>query len=45
MRPSARFGAFEVFLQGERVYSKMQKGRPPHPGEVEQIVTERLMEQ
>jgi hypothetical protein len=29
-------------MQGERVYSKMQRGRLPHPGEVAQTVTERL---
>ena len=44
-RSSGQFGAFEVFMQGERIYSKMQNKRLPHPGEVAQSVTERLMRQ
>jgi selT/selW/selH-like putative selenoprotein len=43
-RPSEHSGAFEVFLGDELVYSKLkQTGRLPHPGEVEQILFERLL--
>lgn len=43
-RPSENSGAFEVFLGDELLYSKLkQTGRLPHPGEVEQILFERLM--
>lgn len=37
-------GTFDVFLDEELVFSKLkQTGRLPHPGEVEQILFERLM--
>ena len=38
-------GSFEVYLQGELIYSKLKTtGRLPHPGEVEKILAERLMD-
>lgn len=43
IKPSDRSGCFEVYLQGELVYSKLKIGRLPHPGEVEQIIMERLI--
>jgi predicted Rdx family selenoprotein len=36
------FGAFEVSMAGELIYSKKRTGRLPHPGEVENLVLERL---
>lgn len=39
------FGAFEVSLDGELLYSKKHSGRLPHPGEVENLVMERLHKQ
>ena len=43
-RPSEISGTFDVFLDEELVFSKLkQTGRLPHPGEVEQILFERLM--
>jgi predicted Rdx family selenoprotein len=43
-RPSENSGAFDVFLDDDLIYSKLkQTGRLPHPGEVEQILFERLM--
>ncbi|MBM3137417.1 MAG: hypothetical protein FJZ98_04430 [Chloroflexi bacterium] len=43
-RPSDQSGTFDVFLDEELVYSKLkQTFRLPHPGEVEQILFERLM--
>jgi len=42
--PSEQSGAFDVFLDGELVFSKLKHTfRLPHPGEVEQILFERLM--
>lgn len=43
IKPSDRTGCFEVYLQDELVYSKLKIGRLPHPGEIEQIIMERLM--
>jgi hypothetical protein len=43
IQPSDRTGCFEVSFLGELVYSKLMLGRLPHPGEVEQIIMERLM--
>jgi len=43
IQPSERTGCFEVSLQGELIYSKLRSGRLPHPGEVEQIIMERLL--
>jgi len=43
IQPSERTGCFEVSFQGELVYSKLMLGRLPHPGEVEQIIMERLL--
>lgn len=43
IQPSDRTGCFEVYLQDELVYSKLKAGRLPHPGEVEQIIMERLL--
>jgi len=43
IQPSDQTGCFEVFLQDELVYSKLKIGRLPHPGEVEQIIMERLL--
>jgi len=45
VRPSKVFAAFEVDLQGERIYSKLEHGRLPQAGEVERIVMERLIKQ
>jgi selT/selW/selH-like putative selenoprotein len=42
IEPSDRTGCFEVYLQDELVYSKLKIGRLPQPGEVEQIIMERL---
>jgi predicted Rdx family selenoprotein len=43
-RPSENSGTFDVFLDEELIYSKLkQTGRLPLPGEVEQILFERLM--
>jgi selT/selW/selH-like putative selenoprotein len=41
-KPSERTGCFEVYLQDELVYSKLNTGRFPLPGEVEKIISERL---
>jgi selT/selW/selH-like putative selenoprotein len=35
-------GTFDVFLDGEIVYSKKKTGRLPHPGEVEQLIMARM---
>lgn len=35
-------GVFDVFLDGERVFSKKSVHRFPNPGEVEEIVRQRL---
>jgi selT/selW/selH-like putative selenoprotein len=43
IQPSDRTGCFEVTFQGELVYSKLVLGRLPRPGEVEQIIMERLL--
>ena len=43
IQPSERTGCFEVFLQDELLYSKLKTGRLPNPGEVEQIVMERVL--
>jgi len=43
IKPSDRTGCFEVYFQDELVYSKLMIGRLPHPGEVEQIILERLV--
>jgi selT/selW/selH-like putative selenoprotein len=43
IKASDRTGCFEVSLQDELVYSKLKVGRLPHPGEVEQIILERLL--
>ena len=43
IQPSDRIGCFEVYLQNELIFSKLKIGRLPHPGEVEQIIMERLV--
>lgn len=43
IQPSDRTGCFEVSFQGELVFSKLMFGRLPHPGEVEQLIMERLL--
>jgi selT/selW/selH-like putative selenoprotein len=43
IKPSERTGCFEVYLQDELIYSKLKTGRFPNPGEVEQIIMERLL--
>ena len=43
IQPSERTGCFEVSFQGELVYSKLMSGRLPHPGEIEQLIMERLL--
>lgn len=35
-------GVFDVFLDGERIFSKKAVHRFPNPGEVEEIVGRRL---
>ncbi|NPV40623.1 MAG: SelT/SelW/SelH family protein [Anaerolineae bacterium] len=42
LEPTRLIGSFEVFYQGELVFSKKKSGRLPQPGEVEQILFERL---
>ena len=42
LKPTQLVGNFEVFLNGELVYSKKKTGRLPHPGEVEQIIMTRI---
>ena len=42
--PSELSGIFDVYLDDELIYSKLKgSGRLPKPGEVEQILFERLM--
>ena len=43
LEPTRLIGSFEVFLQEELIYSKKKSGRLPHPGEVEQLIFERLI--
>lgn len=44
IRPSDTTGIFDVHLGDELIFSKLtQTGRLPHPGEVEKILFERLM--
>jgi selT/selW/selH-like putative selenoprotein len=43
IQPSERTGCFEVTLQDELIYSKLKIGRLPNPGEVEQLIMERLL--
>lgn len=45
LHPTHRVGCFDVFLNGEMVFSKKNKGRLPHPGEVEQELLIRLMKE
>jgi len=40
---SDQFGNFEVFLEDERIFSKIKTGRLPNPGEVEKMIVERFM--
>ncbi len=42
LEPTRLIGSFEVFFKGELVFSKKKSGRLPQPGEVEQIMFERL---
>jgi len=42
VEPAEKTGSFEVFLDGEIVYSKLAKGRLPHPDEVEQLLMKRI---
>ncbi len=42
LEPTRMIGSFEVFYRGELIYSKKKSGRLPQPGEVEQILFERL---
>lgn len=43
IRGAEASGSFEVYLDGELVYSKLKTtGRLPHPYEVEEILAERL---
>jgi selenoprotein W-related protein len=41
LKPSA-WGTFEVQLDGELIYSKWARGRHPRPGEILELVTDRL---
>lgn len=42
LEPTRLVGSFEVFFNGELIYSKKKTGRLPHPGEVEQILLTRI---
>ena len=42
MKEAELVGTFDVFLDGEIVYSKKNTGRLPHPGEVEQLIMARM---
>ena len=44
VKPSELIGIFDVYLDDKLIYSKLKgSGRLPKPGEVEQILFERLM--
>lgn len=40
---SNQVGIFEVYFNQDLIFSKMQKGRLPHPGEIEQEIMKRLV--
>ena len=42
IEPAKTSGSFEVYLDDELVYSKLAKGRLPHPDEVEQLLMKRI---
>jgi selT/selW/selH-like putative selenoprotein len=42
LEPTRMIGSFEVFFNGELIYSKKKSGKLPEPGEVEQIMFARL---
>ena len=43
LEPTRLVGSFEVFHNGELIFSKKKSGHLPHPGEVEQILFTRIM--
>ncbi len=43
LEPTRLVGSFEVFHNGELVFSKKKSGHLPHPGEVEQILLTRIL--
>ena len=42
LEPTRLVGSFEVFHNGELIFSKKKNGHLPHPGEVEQILLTRI---
>ena len=43
LEPTNKIGNFEVHIDGELVYSKIKKGRLPHPGEIEQEIMKKVV--
>jgi len=45
LEPAKEIGNFEVALGETMVFSKMQKGRLPQAGEIEQLIMKRISKQ
>ena len=43
IEPTNKIGGFEIFLNDELIFSKLDKGNLPQPGDIEQIIMKKIV--